>query len=161
MKRLSPLLLPLVATPALAQTTLDYTLDAQTSSLQLNTSVGLELSGDLRGVFDQATNPGGTRTQRGIFGDDGTNQSASLSLALALGLDLDGALGGAFTLTMGVRREGGANAIMNVFFCVFEMSGRRGRQRNKAPPPASFLAQRGYRETPVCGFGVWYQLMDF
>lgn len=100
MKRLSPLLLPLVATPAIAQTTLDYTLDAQTSSLQLNTSVGLDLSGDLRGVFDQATNPGGTRTQRGIFGDDGTNQSASLSLALALGLDLDGALGGAFSLTL-------------------------------------------------------------
>lgn len=100
MTRLSTLLLPLVATPAVAQTTLDYTLDSQTSSLQLNTAVGFDLTGDLRGVFDPAANPGGTRTQRGVFGDDGTNQSASLSLGLALGLDLGGALGGAFTLSL-------------------------------------------------------------
>lgn len=100
MTRLSTLLLPLAATPALAQSTVEYTLDAQSSSLQLNTAVGLDLTGDLRGVFDPATNAGGTRTQRGIFGDDGSNQEASLSLALSLGLDLGGALEGAFTLAI-------------------------------------------------------------
>lgn len=102
MARSSFLLLPLgalAAAPAFAQS-LTYTTDTSGSSVQLDASLGLDLTGDFRGVFDAATNPGGTRTQLGLFGDDGTNQRADLSLLLALGLDLDGALDGGFTLDL-------------------------------------------------------------
>lgn len=100
MTRLSPLLLPVLAAPGLAQSTLDYSVDAQSSSIQLDTSIGLDLTGDLRGVFDAVNNPGGTRTQRGLFGDDGTNESASISLGLSIGLDIDGGLEGDFSLLL-------------------------------------------------------------
>lgn len=93
-----PLLLSL-APGALAQT-LDYTVDPAASALELDVSVELDLAGDLRGVYDAATNPGGTRTLRGFIGDDGTNQMVPLGLTVALGLDVDGPLAGAFQLTL-------------------------------------------------------------
>ncbi len=75
-----------------------YSLDPALSDVSVNADVLLDLTGDLKGVFDSTANPGGTRTISGLFGDPGTNAEIPLSLGLGVSLDLGGAGAGSFTL---------------------------------------------------------------
>ena len=75
-----------------------YSIDPAQSDISVNSSITLDLTGDLKGVFDAATNPGGTRTLSGLFGDPGSNAEIPLSLGLGISLDLGGAGAGSFTL---------------------------------------------------------------
>ena len=78
--------------------TFTYEVDAMTSTIGLDGEVELDLGGDLRGVFDAMSNPGGTRTINGLFGDNGLNNLIPVDLGLGLDLDLGGALDGDFAL---------------------------------------------------------------
>ncbi len=77
-----------------------YDLNAAASSIDLDLALSLDLTGDIKGVFDAAANPGGTRTQTGLFGDDGTNAEIPVSLLLAVGLDVGADLAGSFALEL-------------------------------------------------------------
>ena len=75
-----------------------YSIDPAASEISVQSSVSLDFNGDLRGVYEAASNPGGTRTILGLFGDPGTNAEVPLSLGLGINLDLGGAAAGSFTL---------------------------------------------------------------
>ncbi len=75
-----------------------YSLDPALSDISVSANVTLDLTGDLKGVFDSTANPGGTRTISGLFGDPGTNAEIPLSLGLGIDLNLGGAGAGSFTL---------------------------------------------------------------
>jgi hypothetical protein len=75
-----------------------YSIDPAQSDISVVSSVTLDLTGNLKGAFEAATNPGGTRTLSGLFGDPGTNAEIPLSLGLGISLDLGGAGAGSFTL---------------------------------------------------------------
>lgn len=87
-----------LATSASAQT-FDYSFDASVSSLAVNADVAVDLTGNLKGVFDAALNPGGTRTILGLFGDDGMNAEAPVTIVLGVDAILGGALVGGFDLS--------------------------------------------------------------
>ena len=75
-----------------------YSLDPALSDISVNASVTLDLTGDLKGVYEAAANPAGTRTISGLFGDPGTNAEIPLSLGLGISLGLGGDGAGSFTL---------------------------------------------------------------
>ncbi len=79
--------------------TFDYSFGAGTSSLAVNADVAVDLTGNLKGVFDAATNPGGTRTILGLFGDNGLNAEAPVTITLDVAAVLGGALDGGFELS--------------------------------------------------------------
>ncbi len=78
---------------------LDYTFDASSSSVMLNTDVDLDLTGNLKGVYDATTNPGGTRTVLRLFGDNGLNNEAPVSITLGVAAAIGGALDGTFEMS--------------------------------------------------------------
>lgn len=80
------------ASPAARGQALQYTLEPS-SAVTLDAALDLAFTGDLRGAFDPQTNPGGTRTIAGLFGDPGTNAR----IPVALTLQVDGLLGGEAT----------------------------------------------------------------
>lgn len=75
-----------------------YSIDAGASDISVQSTISLDFSGNLRGVYDAAANPGGTRTLLGLFGDPGTNAEVPIALGLGVALDLGGAAAGGFTL---------------------------------------------------------------
>ena len=81
--------LTVLASGAASAQTLQYTLEPS-SSVTLGAALDLAFAGDLRGAFDPQSNPGGTRTIAGLFGDPGTNAR----IPVALTLQVDGLLGG-------------------------------------------------------------------
>lgn len=87
-----------IVTAASAQT-FDYSFDAGMSSLSVNTDVAVDLTGNLKGAFDAVTNPGGTRTLLGLFGDNGLNNEAPVTIVLGVDAALGGALNGGLQLS--------------------------------------------------------------
>lgn len=77
-----------------------HSFDGVSSSIDLGLSLGLDLTGNIRGVSGPSFVGAGTRTQSGLFGDDGTNEDIPISLGLALGLDVAADLDGSFALTL-------------------------------------------------------------
>mgnify|MGYP001792141827 CR=1 FL=1 len=90
--------------PTFAQT-FTYDVDPNATSILLTGDLALDFDGDLRGVFDAATNPTGTRTIAGLFGDPGTNARIPLGLDLGLVVNLGGTVAGGFTLDLDVEGE--------------------------------------------------------
>ncbi|MFT6833058.1 MAG: hypothetical protein ACJAZN_003239 [Planctomycetota bacterium] len=92
-----------LASAALASTssaqTFDHAFDASQSSISVTAAVGLDLSGNLKGVYDALVNPGGTRTVLGVFGDNGLNNEVPVSITLGVDAVIGGAVDGTFGVT--------------------------------------------------------------
>ncbi|QDV07608.1 hypothetical protein Poly30_31350 [Planctomycetes bacterium Poly30] len=78
--------------------TFDYAFDAAASSITIDTNVALDLTGSLKGVFDAVSNPGGTRTVLGVFGDNGLNNEVPVTITLGVDALIGGAVVGTFEL---------------------------------------------------------------
>lgn len=84
--------------PAAKAQTFGYTFDGSASSIVIDTSVSLDLTGNLKGVFDATTNPGGTRTVLGLFGDNGLNNEVPVTITLGIDALIGGSVTGTFDL---------------------------------------------------------------
>lgn len=94
------------------------------SSIDLDLSLGLDLSGSIRGAGAPSLLGGGTRTQPGLFGDDGTNAEIPISLGLALALDVAADLDGSFSLTL--DQELGTATVEDFFATLPDLPGAAG-----------------------------------